>query len=426
MVDGYYSISESDIWYSRDFQWTTDLATAQSTGKIDLQSVAVHELGHTIGMDDIYSTNLGGHLPPTDPRTQDWAQVMNAYDAPQRTLGNGDKTGAQMLYGSTSSWQNLGGSIKSNPSTIEDSQGRVHTFAIGEDNALWDNVDGSWHCLGGYIKSDPYVVKDAQGRLHILAIGGDNGLWDKLFDTNSGSSNWYGLGGYITSDASAVVTPSANGMLKVAARGSDGSLWVNDLNTQSMKGNWNPLGGYIKSNPSAIFDAQGKMHILVRGGDDSLWDNIGITSDSSYSYEWKRLGGIITSIPMPLIDPDDSSRIDIFARGNDGSLWENDLNTNSIVGNWHNLDLSISLGGSGGSISKGTPKPVIDSNGNANIFVRGADGSLWNCVKSPSGSLQKYDLGGQLSSDPSVILSTTKQLQAVVRWSDGSLYKGSK
>ncbi len=81
MVDGYYSISESDIWFSRDFQWTTDLATAQSTGKIDLQSVAVHELGHAIGMDDIYSTSLGGSLPPSDPRTQDWAQVMNAYDA---------------------------------------------------------------------------------------------------------------------------------------------------------------------------------------------------------------------------------------------------------------------------------------------------------------------------------------------------------
>ena len=101
MVDGYYSISESDIWFSRDYQWTTDLATAQSTGKIDLQSVAVHELGHTIGLDDLYSTNLGGHLPPSDPRTQDWAQVMNAYDAPQRTLGNGDKTGAQLLYGTT-------------------------------------------------------------------------------------------------------------------------------------------------------------------------------------------------------------------------------------------------------------------------------------------------------------------------------------
>ena len=99
MVNGYYSLTESDTWYNRDYQWTTDLATAQSTGRVDLQSVAVHELGHSIGMDDIYSTSLGGHLPPSDPRTQDYAQVMNCYDAPQRTLGDGDRTGAQALYG---------------------------------------------------------------------------------------------------------------------------------------------------------------------------------------------------------------------------------------------------------------------------------------------------------------------------------------
>ena len=44
-------------------------------------------------MGDLYT------LPNGDPRKNDFAQVMNAYDAPQRTLGNGDKTGAQVLYG---------------------------------------------------------------------------------------------------------------------------------------------------------------------------------------------------------------------------------------------------------------------------------------------------------------------------------------
>ena len=415
-VNGYYSLTEADTVYNKDYQWTTDLNTAQNTGKLDLQSVAVHELGHSIGMGDLYT------LPSSDPRKNDFAQVMNAYDAPQRTLGNGDKTGAQILYGAPSSWQYLGGQIKSNPSTIEDSQGRVHTFAIGGDNALWDNVDGIWHCLGGYLKSDPYVVKDDQGRFHILAIGSDNGLWDKLYDTKSGSSDWYGLGGYITSDASAAVEPSANGLLKVAVRGSDGSLWVNDLNTQYMTGVWNPLGGYIKSNPSVVFDAQGKMHIFVRGGDDSLWDNVGISSAGKYSYEWKTLSGGITSVSNPLVDPDDRSRIDVFARGNDGSLWENELDTNSFVGDWHNLDVFISPSGSGGSISEGNSKPVIDSDGNVNIFFRGIDGSLWDCVKSSTGSLQKYDLGGQLTSDPSAILNSNKQLQIAVRWSDNSLY----
>lgn len=99
LVDGYASIIESDIWYNCDYQWTTDLATAESTGKLDLQTVALHELGHSIGMGDIYSSDYGGELPPNDPRTQDYEQVMNAYDGPQRQLGNGDRTGAQLLYG---------------------------------------------------------------------------------------------------------------------------------------------------------------------------------------------------------------------------------------------------------------------------------------------------------------------------------------
>ncbi|OPY53351.1 MAG: hypothetical protein A4E49_01458 [Methanosaeta sp. PtaU1.Bin112] len=97
--DGYYRITESDTWYNLDYGWTTSLTTAETTSKIDLQSVALHELGHCIGMGDIYSTTYGGVLPPSDERTKDYEQVMNLYNGPQRTLGNGDKTGAQILYG---------------------------------------------------------------------------------------------------------------------------------------------------------------------------------------------------------------------------------------------------------------------------------------------------------------------------------------
>ena len=92
LVNGYRSIVETDSWYNRDFAWTTNLATAQSTGRIDLQSVALHELGHGIGMGDLYT------LPEGDPRQSDLQQVMNLYDGPQRELGNGDRAGAQILY----------------------------------------------------------------------------------------------------------------------------------------------------------------------------------------------------------------------------------------------------------------------------------------------------------------------------------------
>jgi|GEM_PF-6291054 len=92
--DGYYSIIESDIVYNLDFKWTDDEKQARNTGKLDLQSVALHELGHTIGLGDLYTLNDG------DVRKYDLDQVMNLYDGPQRTLGNGDLAGVQEMYGS--------------------------------------------------------------------------------------------------------------------------------------------------------------------------------------------------------------------------------------------------------------------------------------------------------------------------------------
>jgi hypothetical protein len=91
-TNGYKSILEADTWFASDKTWTTDLNKATGS-TFDIQSVAVHELGHTIGMGDLYT------LPSSDSRRYDWNQVMNSYDGAQRTLGNGDLTGAEILYG---------------------------------------------------------------------------------------------------------------------------------------------------------------------------------------------------------------------------------------------------------------------------------------------------------------------------------------
>jgi hypothetical protein len=85
-VNGYYSAKESDICYNTLFNWDTS-----GTGsKYDMQSVALHELGHTLGLGDLY----------TDPAfSGDKKQVMGYYTGVKRTLGNGDKTGVWKLYG---------------------------------------------------------------------------------------------------------------------------------------------------------------------------------------------------------------------------------------------------------------------------------------------------------------------------------------
>ena len=134
VVGGYKSLLDSDTWYAKEKSWTADWSTAVNSGNsiFDLQSVAVHELGHSIGMGDLYT------LPASDPRSSDYAQVMNSYDAPQRTLGNGDRTGAQTLYGTSfESW--LSGDING------DMKADLIHFIGGSVESWISNGDGTYN-----------------------------------------------------------------------------------------------------------------------------------------------------------------------------------------------------------------------------------------------------------------------------------------
>lgn len=93
---GYYIPSESDVCFNSNYKWvTSDTAKSfpLSSNTFDVQTVALHEIGHTYGMGDLYT------LPSTDPRYGDYSEIMNSYNDKQRTLGNGDIAGIRTLYG---------------------------------------------------------------------------------------------------------------------------------------------------------------------------------------------------------------------------------------------------------------------------------------------------------------------------------------
>ena len=82
LVDGYKTALDSDLVFNTKYSWRTD----GSTGGVDVQSIALHELGHTLGLSDLYTS-------------ADSAQTMYGYyDGKDHTLGNGDAAGIWKLY----------------------------------------------------------------------------------------------------------------------------------------------------------------------------------------------------------------------------------------------------------------------------------------------------------------------------------------
>jgi hypothetical protein len=85
IIDGYYSAMESDLSFNTRYNWATS-----GTANMDVETVALHELGHTLGLGDIYG--IAAYASDTE-------QIMHYYTGPRPRLGNGDRAGIWELYG---------------------------------------------------------------------------------------------------------------------------------------------------------------------------------------------------------------------------------------------------------------------------------------------------------------------------------------
>lgn len=80
-------IVESDVLFNTRFNWGD---AASNSAAMDLQNIATHELGHSVGLDDIYSTSCS-------------SVTMYGYstegEIQKRTLEQADILGLQKIYG---------------------------------------------------------------------------------------------------------------------------------------------------------------------------------------------------------------------------------------------------------------------------------------------------------------------------------------
>ncbi|MEM5794111.1 MAG: matrixin family metalloprotease [Candidatus Aenigmatarchaeota archaeon] len=80
-------IVEFDIMFDTDYEWGD---ATQDSSKMDLQNIATHELGHAVGLGDVYQDACS---EVTMYGYSDYGEIQ------KRTLEQPDITGLQILYG---------------------------------------------------------------------------------------------------------------------------------------------------------------------------------------------------------------------------------------------------------------------------------------------------------------------------------------
>lgn len=327
---------------------------------IDLPTVALHELGHGIGL---AHSNVS-------------SAVMYAYyGGPRRELTTDDIQGIQSIYGAKFRWASRGGVIFE-PVVGNDQDGRLEVFARGTDGALWhiwqtapNNGWSGWASRGGIIQGPIALGRNADGRLEVFVRGGDNALWHKWQTApNNGWSGWASLGGGMGSRVG--ITNNADGRLEVFVRGTDGVLYhIWQTAPNNGWSGWGSLGGVIQGAPSAARNADGRIEVFAKGMDNALY-HIWQTAPNNGWSGWGSLGGLISN-PVAINNAD--GRLEVFVQGADTGLW-------------HIWQTAPNNGWSGWSSLSGqmTEGPIGSRNqdGRLELFVKGLDGALWHTWQS--------------------------------------------
>ncbi|HEX2295965.1 MAG TPA: matrixin family metalloprotease [Actinomycetota bacterium] len=368
---------------------------------IDLPTVALHELGHGLGL----------------AHSNEPSAVMYAYyGGPRRELTQDDIAGIQSIYGARFRWGSLGGAIF-DPVVANNADGRMEVFVRGTDNALWhiwqtaaSNGWSGWGRMGGVIQTPIAVGRNSDGRLEVFARGSDSALWH-IWQTraSNGWSGWASMGGWIVDP---VVAQNQDGRLEVFVRGRDNALW-HIWQTRASNGwsGWASLGGGMGSKVAVAQNADGRLEIFVRGTDGALWHKWQTAPNNGWS-NWASMGGRIQG--APIVGRNRSGRLEVFARGMDDALW-------------HIWQTAPSNGWSGWASMGGLiadPAVISNADGRMEVFVRGRDNALWHIWQTaPDNGWSGWaTLSGQIVGGPALGRNADGRLEAFVKGTDSALW----
>jgi hypothetical protein len=168
---------------------------------------------------------------------------------------------------------------------------------------------------------------------------------------------------------------------------------------------WESLGGLLGSGPSVASWSSGRLDVFARGNDGTL---IHKWYDAGSWHGWESLGGNLTSDPSAVSWA--SGRLDVFARGPANDLIHKWYGANGWSG-WESL----------GGILADAPGVASWAAGRLDVFVRGGDNALWH--RWYDGSWAGWEnLGGIITSAPGAASMSAGRVDVFARGGDRALW----
>ncbi len=199
---------------------------------------------------------------------------------------------------------------------------------------------------------------------------------------------------------------------------------------------WSDTGLLVDGEPVVIargnlgaVDSTGiRIHLFVRGADGKLWER----QWNGSTWSWSDTGRTVAGDPVVVVYGDkedvgaDDVRIHLFVRGADGRLWERHWNGTA----WNWIDAGQEVADDPVVIALGSLGSSDSTRIRMNLFVKGKDGKLWE--RAWNGTIWRWiDHGRGIVGRPAVLVhgntasvsSSGVRIYLFVRGSDGKLWQ---
>jgi Astacin (Peptidase family M12A) len=258
-----------------------------------------------------------------------------------------------------------------------DRSGRLELFAKGADHAIWHIAETapngawtSWQSLGGSLRSAPTVARNLDGRLEVFAVGWDNQVYHQWQLVGGGWSGWWSMGGQL--QGLPIVARNLDGRLEVFGLGTDNAIWhAWQSAANGGWGGWSALGGWLQGDPAVGQNLDGRLQVFAIGSDSAIWTAAQVAPNGGWG-GWSALGG--AAVGSPAVGRNLGGRLEVFATGLDGTLQHNpqQVSNGSFVG-WTSLGAEV----------LGSPAVGRNADGRLEVLAVAPDtslGHIWQLV----------------------------------------------